>query len=495
MSRPLHLTQWQQELKGRFRELPTHVVFVLAVYSVGMIMAHASGLSAVAFTLSEAFAWSYHAVRKRLSEFYKEAPAKSGFKQGSKRTDFDVSTCFCPMLKWILSLWSGRHLALAIDVTNFGERFHVLCISVVIHGGAIPVAWKVLYGGMKDPWNPHWRALLKHLKKAVTDHPDEWLVIVLSDRGLESTDLFEAIKEQGWHPMMRAKKGGKFRPKGWGQFHFFSDLVRQVGGTFYSEGRAYTGKEMPCTLLACWQDGYDEPWLILTDLPPEAANAVWYALRGWIEQGFKVIKSGGWDWEKTRMEDPARVERFWLVMAVATRWVMAVGAEDEVMEKLKEDLKKLEKEMTESLQQAQQRQERERKRMEQHRQALAARKARKEKQEAARQQQREESRKKKKAKKSETKEENAAAAGPPATTTSTTATAQAKKVKPRMRSKKAEGTPVRIHRVSTRGLAVLNAEWEKEQVRLPRFLRPEPWQEPCHPVNTLSEEDFLSQLT
>ena len=128
----------------------------------------------------------------------------------------------------------------------------------------------------------HWRILLRHPKKAV---PDDWLVIVLSDRGLESTELFAAIQTQGWHPLMRVKKGGKFRPKGWQRFYCFGELVRCVGGNFYSAGRAYTGQEMPCTLLACWQDGYDEPWLILTDLPPEAANAVWYALRGgsWMQ--------------------------------------------------------------------------------------------------------------------------------------------------------------------------------------------------------------------
>src|SRR5205807_9605050 len=130
--------------------------------------------------------WSYHALRKRLAEFYKEAPAKSGVKQGIKRRDFDVTTCFAPLLRWVLSLWSGRYLALAIDVTNLGERFHVLCVSVVVAGVGIPVAWKILLGGTKEPWNPHWQALLRQLKKAV---PADWTVIVLSDRGLESAWL------------------------------------------------------------------------------------------------------------------------------------------------------------------------------------------------------------------------------------------------------------------------------------------------------------------
>src|SRR5262249_2916454 len=243
---------------------------------------------------------------------------------------------------------------LAIDVTNPGERFHVLAVSVVVKGVGIPVAWKVLPGGIKEPWNPHWDSLLRRLKPAV---PDGWTVIVLSDRGLESPWLFAAIKALGWHPLMRAKKGGKFRPAGWQRFYQMGEMVRQVGGCFYAEGRPYAGTGMACTLLGCWEEGYDEPWLVLTDLPPEAGNAVWYAFRAWIEQGFKVIKGGGWDWQKTRMEEPGRVERLWLVLAVATLWVVAVGAADEAWEQIKEDFKKAERALSESQQQAQARQE------------------------------------------------------------------------------------------------------------------------------------------
>jgi hypothetical protein len=38
---------------------------------------------------------------------------------------------------------------------------------------------------------------------------------VLTDRGLESPELFRAIVRLGWHPLMRAKRCGKFRPANW----------------------------------------------------------------------------------------------------------------------------------------------------------------------------------------------------------------------------------------------------------------------------------------
>jgi Transposase DDE domain len=457
MSRPLHLTSWHQQLASRFPALPAAVVAVLALYSFGVVWAQVSGLSTVTLFLAHHLAQPYHALRKRLSEFYKEAPAKSGFKQGIKRQDFDVVPCFAPLLRWVLALWSGCHLALAIDVTNLADRFHVLCVSVVVGGVGIPVAWKVLLGGVKEPWGPHWERLLQALKEAVPGH---WTVLVLSDRGLESAGLFRFITELGWHPLMRVKKGGKFRPKGWSSFCYFDRLVPRVGGSYAAEGLAYTGEKLPCTLLGCWAEGHAEPWLLLTDLAPEAGNAVWYGLRGWVEQQFKVIKGGGWDWHKTRMDDPGRVERLWLVLAVATLWVVAVGAEDEARERAAAERERLERGLRETEAQAQARRERERQRLEKQREALRRRQERlRQRREAKRQ-----------------------------------AAAKEKAV-----AKKAKGAACvgaaqqRSHRVSRRGLAVLKAAWERGLCPLPRHLYPEPWPEPVHSASTLTEQEFLAQ--
>ena len=49
------------------------------------------------------------------------------------------------------------------------------------------------------------------------------------------------------------------------------------------------------------------PWVLITD---EALNDVdlgAYEMRVWIEQGFRTLKSMGWQWHRTRHLDPARV--------------------------------------------------------------------------------------------------------------------------------------------------------------------------------------------
>jgi hypothetical protein len=304
------------------------MIGLLALWSVGMVLVRSCGLVMVASQIAKLLGLSFDTSRQRLREFYQEASAKAGAKRGIKRCDFDVTECFAPLLSWILSFWSQRRLALALDATNLGDRMHVLCISVLFGGIGLPVAWKILPGNKKDAWHPHWCDLLRRLKGAVGD---DWQVIVLSDRGLESARLFTAILECGWHPLMRAKNTGKFRPAGWVRWYAMRELVPRVGDRFQMRGHAYKTAEKPlaCTLLALHGEGYEDPWLVLTDLPPCAADPCWYAWRAWIEQGFKVTKSSGLQWQNTRMTDPRRVERMWLALAVTTLWMVAIGAEVE----------------------------------------------------------------------------------------------------------------------------------------------------------------------
>jgi hypothetical protein len=212
---------------------------------------------------------------------------------------------------------------LALDVTNLGARFHVLCVSVLYGGIGIPVAWSILPANQKDAWHPHWCALLRGLRDSIAP---TWTVIVLSDRGLESPRLFREIVAVGWHPLMRVKAGGTFRPTGWVRWYTFGALVPTVERRFAATGRAYKTAELACTLLACWDDGYDEPWLLLTDLAVAASSPCWYAFRAWIEQGFKVIKSGALQWQHTRMTKAERAERLWLAIAVSVLWLVVIGA-------------------------------------------------------------------------------------------------------------------------------------------------------------------------
>ncbi len=143
--------------------------------------------------------------------------------------------------------------------------------------------------------------------------------------------LYRRIVRLGWHPFLRVNLGGTFRPTGQDAFRPLGSFVPRLGTAWAGRGTAFKSRDcrLACTLLARWEEGYRDPWLILTDLPPEVADAAWYGMRTWIEQGFKLTKRGGWQWQRTRITDPARAERLWLAVAVATLWLVRVGGDAE----------------------------------------------------------------------------------------------------------------------------------------------------------------------
>lgn len=314
MSRQPELYQWIDSVVTRFPTLSKPQACGLALWSFGMILSRSCSLSAVADLLAPLLGESFHAVRERLRDLYREADAKAG----KQRADLDVSICWGPWLAWILDGWEGKQLAVAFDATSLGNRFVVLAVSVLYRGCAVPVAWKVLKAQTKHAWKPEWLRLLEQFKTRV---PSRWTVLVLTDRGLYAKWLYRAIVEVGWHPFLRVNVGGTFRPEGERLWKPFLELCPNVGARWQGRGVAYRGAktQLRCTLLAYWGEGHEDPWLILTDLPPGSAEACWYGLRAWIERGFKYSKRSGLQWQHTRMDDPERAERLWMAIALATR--------------------------------------------------------------------------------------------------------------------------------------------------------------------------------
>lgn len=321
---PKALRQWTDELADAFPQLSRPQVLGLATWSFGMILARCCALTTVALFLAQFLGHNYHAVRQRLREFYQEAAAK----KGNHRRDLAVSTCFAPLLRWVLRDWDGRQLAIALDASSLGTLFVVLCVSVVYRGCAIPVAWALLPANAKGAWKRPWLKLLRRFHGAL---PGNWSVVVLADRGLYAKWLFRGIRKLGWHPLLRVNQGGTFRPKGWYHFVPMASLVPCPGRCWRGRGTAFrtAAAQLPCTLLGFWAEGHAQAWLLLTDLAPQGSNASWYGLRSWVEQFFKDGKRGGWQWQHTRMTDPKRAERLWLAIAVATLWLVRVGGEDE----------------------------------------------------------------------------------------------------------------------------------------------------------------------
>ncbi len=322
MSRQTGLYQWTQIVAKELPQLSKPQATVLALWSFGMVLAQSCGATLVARRLAKRQRCSFAAMRQRLREFYWEASAKAG----DQRQTLEVQACFGPLLAWIVRWWPAdeRRLAVALDATELGARLTVLVVSVLYRGCALPVAWQVLSAHEPGRWQPHWARLLGALRGAV---PAEWLVLVLADRGLYSPRLFQSVRAIGWQPFFRINDQGHYRRpyrRDWQSVR----TIQPAPGVCWAERVCYSHSQpLSCTLLVYQAAGYRQRWLVVTALPRETASLGWYALRFWIECGFKHFKSRGWQWQHTRMSDPRRVERFWLALAVAMLWCVSVGGE------------------------------------------------------------------------------------------------------------------------------------------------------------------------
>jgi hypothetical protein len=317
------LYAWMDTIQERMPQLSKPQATVLALWSFGMLLVKNCSLSAVTVVLSALLGQSPNTMRQRLKEWYRDREHKSGYKRGTKRREVVTQTCFAPLLQWVLSIYKGEYLALGLDAMALGDRLVVPAVSVLYRGCAIPVAWTIVAANRKGKWKKEWLKMLRLIGKAV---PHSMKVFVLTDRGLYAPWLFQRITRLGWHPMLRVQSNRYFRPQG-RIYRQLKEFVPQKGDIWSGRGTAFKTNTLECTLLAWWSESGDEPWFILTDIEPRNAQVSWYALRSWIEHGFKFMKREGFQWQRTRMTDPGRAGRLWLALSVATLRLVSMATE------------------------------------------------------------------------------------------------------------------------------------------------------------------------
>lgn len=289
----------------------------LARWVYGAILARRAGERAVVAALAALGRW------QSLRQYLRAWRSDGADQAAPCRTPVDVTACFAPLLRWVVRWWQGTELALAVDATAHGDRVVALVVSVLYRGHALPVAWAILPANRAGAWIPPFLDLLDRLGPAV---PAGWTVLVLADRGLWSPRLWRGIRGHGWHPVLRLRQGTLFRPVG-GRRPRADRLVPGPGHAWVGRGPACRDRaaRRRGTLIVRWGEGHAAPWVCLTDLAPTRVGPCWDGLRIWVELGFRALKGVGWRWAHTRRTDPDRVARHWLVLAVATRWALAVG--------------------------------------------------------------------------------------------------------------------------------------------------------------------------
>ena len=106
--------QWTEVVTTHMPHLSKPQATVLALWSLGMVLARSCALSAVREFLATGLERKPNTVRQQMREFCYEADAK----RGGPRQEVKVETCFAPLWAWVLKWGEGKQVAVAVDATT-----------------------------------------------------------------------------------------------------------------------------------------------------------------------------------------------------------------------------------------------------------------------------------------------------------------------------------------------------------------------------------------
>jgi hypothetical protein len=189
-----------------------------------------------------------------------------------------------------------------------------------------------------DERGQDWKAAIRQLfEKVQCELPPNTQVVLMTDRGLSGGRLARLACDHGWHYVLRVQRRTRVQQSD-GSIRTLGELVPRPGTTCcLSQVRVWAPREkrehwishwpdaVVANVVAVWREGDSEPWLLVTSLPASPDRCNDYRRRTWEEELFRDLKSFGWNWQRSRVRRPERVERLLLVLALATLWVVALS--------------------------------------------------------------------------------------------------------------------------------------------------------------------------
>jgi DDE family transposase len=238
------------------------------------------------------------------------------------------------VMKPIFQQWTGAvvdslgltRLTLAVDETQLDDRIGVMVVGLVYEGRCIPLAWRsyALYEAGTYPAEGQSRLIIRLLNHVRLGLPQGCAVRVLADRGIGTSPLLmRGIAAMGWTFLFRVTKQSKIVLAD-GREYTFYDQTQQPGDTWAASGIVFKQRgHIPAHVRVVWGEDAQEPWALVTNDPTLTG---WeYAQRMWIELAFRDLKSHGWQWGRSGLTCPKRVDRLLILLVMAYTWMLIWG--------------------------------------------------------------------------------------------------------------------------------------------------------------------------
>jgi hypothetical protein len=310
------VSQWRHGLKQLLPGLHGHVLNGLAAFSVAMAIAghcHSGRLAAAAPSPGARAPSRQRRWERLLSNRRLRPPQAMGM----------LARAALP------SLGRGRarrRVVLILDETpgGVGGRLRCMKLSVAYRRRVVPVAFEC-YRAYRPPL-PMPQLLWRMLRRAARSLPGGCEVTLLADRGLAWPSVVDCCRHLGWHYVLRLQGQTRVRVAG-GVVKSAWELAGWRGARWFGAG-VEVFKDAGwrrANVVAAWEKGCRERWLLVTDLPATFTRCRDYCRRCWCEQLHRDEKSHGFNWQLSRVRDPSHAARLVLVMALATLLCLSTG--------------------------------------------------------------------------------------------------------------------------------------------------------------------------
>jgi hypothetical protein len=154
--------------------------------------------------------------------------------------------------------------------------------------------------------------------------------IIIADRGFGNTRWLGEIQNRGWHFVQRIARNHYV------EVEQYVGIVRELGirrgwkPRDHGVGTLGDKQWGPIRLVSVYSRDANEPWYLVTNLREENAAAIveFYTRRMWIEAMFRDLKNRDWGlgMDKAKLTQQGRVERHFLILALAYIFLVAFGA-------------------------------------------------------------------------------------------------------------------------------------------------------------------------
>ena len=174
---------------------------------------------------------------------------------------------------------TAGEVRLIIDTTKVTNSHQLLIVAVAYRRRALPLAWTWMRCKKGHSSGQKQRALLDYVQQLM---PTAIPVVVTRDS--EFTPLQALLEKWGWYYVLRQKGSHLIRLHLQAAWQRVDSLVTRPGQHCWLEDVALTRKYQHQTnFLAYWKPGYQDPWLLATNLPTMRATMRQYKRRMWIE--------------------------------------------------------------------------------------------------------------------------------------------------------------------------------------------------------------------